>query len=164
MALTDKLIAIGNAVREKNGTTELIPLVDMPQAILDISGGGMDYEDMIYEHFGVDKEEYPYLFFYHWNNNNRGDMAVYFTKDFALNSSGTITFNEHLTATQGSIYPPVQENAMSVLCGVVALFSPTALKTASSGWVRSNGIKNYVVTCTNVDVGYTENYSNLVII
>lgn len=40
MALTDKLTAIGDAIREKNGTTDLIPLADMPQAILDISGGG----------------------------------------------------------------------------------------------------------------------------
>jgi hypothetical protein len=40
MALTERLTAIGNAIREKNGTTELIPLTDMPQAILDISGGG----------------------------------------------------------------------------------------------------------------------------
>jgi hypothetical protein len=42
MALTDRLTAIGDAIREKNGTTELIPLVDMPQAILDISGGGTE--------------------------------------------------------------------------------------------------------------------------
>lgn len=49
MALTDKLTAIGNAIREKNGTTELIPLVDMPQAILDIvSGGGAVYESIVY--------------------------------------------------------------------------------------------------------------------
>jgi hypothetical protein len=49
MALTDKLTAIGNAIREKNGTTELIPLVDMPQAILDIvSGGGAEYESIVY--------------------------------------------------------------------------------------------------------------------
>ena len=39
MALTDKLVAIGDAIREKNGTTELIPLADMPQAILDIVSG-----------------------------------------------------------------------------------------------------------------------------
>lgn len=39
MALIEKLTAIGNAIREKKGTTELIPLADMPQAILDISGG-----------------------------------------------------------------------------------------------------------------------------
>ena len=40
MALIDKLTAIGNAIREKTGTTDLIPLADMPQAILNIEGGG----------------------------------------------------------------------------------------------------------------------------
>ena len=40
MALIDKLNAIGDAIREKNGSTELIPLIDMPQAIKEISGGG----------------------------------------------------------------------------------------------------------------------------
>ena len=48
MALIDKLNAVGDAIREKNGTTELIPLVDMPQAILDIvSGGGVEYTSII---------------------------------------------------------------------------------------------------------------------
>lgn len=36
MALTDKLIAIGDAIRQKNGGVEPIPLGDMPQAIIDI--------------------------------------------------------------------------------------------------------------------------------
>lgn len=40
MALTDKLTAIGDAIREKNGTTEKIPLADMPQAIRNIQSGG----------------------------------------------------------------------------------------------------------------------------
>lgn len=40
MALIDRLNAIGDAIREKNGTTELIPFKDMPQAILDIESGG----------------------------------------------------------------------------------------------------------------------------
>ena len=40
MALIDKLTAIGNAIREKTGTTDLIPLADMPQAILNIESGG----------------------------------------------------------------------------------------------------------------------------
>lgn len=40
MALIDKLTAIGNAIRTKTGTTDLIPLVNMPQAILNIEGGG----------------------------------------------------------------------------------------------------------------------------
>lgn len=44
MALIDRLTAIGDAIREKNGTTEPIPLVDMPQAILDIVSGGNETE------------------------------------------------------------------------------------------------------------------------
>lgn len=60
MALIDKLNAIGDAIREKNGTSDLIPLADMPQAILDISGGGeISLVDMVYSHYGVSKEEHP---------------------------------------------------------------------------------------------------------
>ena len=33
MALTDKLTAIGNAIREKEGSTGLIALSDMPSRI-----------------------------------------------------------------------------------------------------------------------------------
>lgn len=44
MALTDKLSAIGNAIREKNGTTDLMTLEQMPQAIADIQSGGGDAE------------------------------------------------------------------------------------------------------------------------
>jgi hypothetical protein len=53
MALTDRLTAIGNAIREKNGTTELIPLVDMPQAILDIVSGGGDSTNEYIESTGT---------------------------------------------------------------------------------------------------------------
>lgn len=49
MGLIEKLSAIGDAIREKNGTTELIPLADMPQAILGIAcGGGASYTDIVY--------------------------------------------------------------------------------------------------------------------
>lgn len=40
MALTDKLTAIGDAIREKTGTTELLKLDEMPGVIANISGGG----------------------------------------------------------------------------------------------------------------------------
>lgn len=50
MALTKKLTAIGDAIREQNGTTDLIPLADMPQAILDIvNGGGTNYKNIIFK-------------------------------------------------------------------------------------------------------------------
>ena len=49
MALTDKLSAIGAAIREKTGKTELIKLDDMPQEIASITTGGGDdlYHQMI---------------------------------------------------------------------------------------------------------------------
>ena len=40
MALTDKLTAIGDAIREKEGSTGLIPLSDMPSRIQALSTGG----------------------------------------------------------------------------------------------------------------------------
>ena len=40
MALTDKLSAIGSAIREKTGGTELLTLDEMPTAIQGISGSG----------------------------------------------------------------------------------------------------------------------------
>ena len=43
MALTDKLSAIGDAIREKTGTTDLIPLSDMPESIRNIQSGGGKY-------------------------------------------------------------------------------------------------------------------------
>lgn len=44
MGLIEKLNAIGDAIREKNGTTDLIPLSDMPQAIRNIIGVGVRIE------------------------------------------------------------------------------------------------------------------------
>lgn len=43
MALTDKLSAIGDAIREKTGTTDLLKLDEMPTAIAGIEVGGGKY-------------------------------------------------------------------------------------------------------------------------
>jgi hypothetical protein len=46
---TERYKEIADAIREKNGTTELMHPADMPQAILDIvSGGGRIYRDIVY--------------------------------------------------------------------------------------------------------------------
>lgn len=52
MALTDKLTAIGNAIRSKTGETELLTLDEMPAAIQGISGGG----DIPEEAFTITKD------------------------------------------------------------------------------------------------------------
>ena len=45
MALIDKLYAIGDAIRERTGKTDLIPLDDMPAEIKAIGGGGSSIND-----------------------------------------------------------------------------------------------------------------------
>lgn len=45
MALTDKLTAIGDAIRQKSGTTDLIALKDMPSRIIGLPTGGGDTEN-----------------------------------------------------------------------------------------------------------------------
>ena len=40
MALTDKLTAIGDAIRENTGTTDLIPLADMPEKVDEVYKAG----------------------------------------------------------------------------------------------------------------------------
>lgn len=49
MALTDKLSAIGDAIRTKGGTTELLKLDDMPAAITNLpsGGGGAEIEPFV---------------------------------------------------------------------------------------------------------------------
>ena len=47
MALTDKLTAIGNAIREKTGGTDLLTLDQMPTEIANIQGGGGDFPSEI---------------------------------------------------------------------------------------------------------------------
>lgn len=59
MALTDKLTAIGNAIREKTGGTDLLTLDQMPAEIASIStgGGGIEIEPIVLtgdcSHFGT---------------------------------------------------------------------------------------------------------------
>lgn len=47
MALTDKLTAIGNAIREKTGGTDLLTLDQMATEIANISGGGGEAEHIV---------------------------------------------------------------------------------------------------------------------
>ncbi|MEE0874616.1 MAG: hypothetical protein UIH27_14270, partial [Ruminococcus sp.] len=65
MALTDKLTAIGNAIRTKTGGSALIPLSDMPAEILSIeTSTGIPVETLSYnqmnEHAGGYYSEVTY--------------------------------------------------------------------------------------------------------
>ena len=56
MALINELTNIGNAIREKTGGTELIPLKEMASAISGISSGGVTLDHTVT--FTVDGEPY----------------------------------------------------------------------------------------------------------
>ena len=53
MALTDGLTAIGDAIREKTGTTDLIPFADMPQAIRNIQSGSNTVDEIACDKAGT---------------------------------------------------------------------------------------------------------------
>lgn len=61
MALTDKLVAIGDAIREKTNTTEKLTLAQMPEMISSITGGEKETEPMItfYDWDGTILHQYP---------------------------------------------------------------------------------------------------------
>jgi hypothetical protein len=71
MALTNKLSAIGNAIREKTGKTDLLTLDQMPEEISSIETGGGDsfYNDFwdIYQENG-NRVNYDKAFFTWWDN------------------------------------------------------------------------------------------------
>lgn len=75
MALTNKLTAIGNAIRAKNGETALYTLDEMPQKIAAIEGGGSgssilpnEYKEV--EFLQVDGSQYIITDYYPTRNTN----------------------------------------------------------------------------------------------
>lgn len=103
MALTNKLTAIGNAIRAKNGETALYTLDEMPQKIAAIEGGGgsgssilpSEYEEV--EFLQVDGSQYIITDYYPTRNTNiisryyssSGGMYVYGVR----NSGDTASFS-----------------------------------------------------------------------
>ncbi len=59
MALTDKLTAIADAIREKTKTTEKITLAKMPEMISSITGGGVEEYINFYDYDGKLLRQYP---------------------------------------------------------------------------------------------------------
>lgn len=89
MALTNKLTAIADAIREKTGITEPMTLDEMVQAILSIkgSGGSISVFDPLYEKFSVNKSEYPIVGIAYLNNY----VSLGIAKEIVANTDGTYT-------------------------------------------------------------------------
>ena len=84
MALTDKLTAIGNAIRAKTGGTDLIPLADMPAAIESIPSGGGSPDSVTLEISGRGNESYCYV--------QIGDTKYYSAQIIENIPSGTLIY------------------------------------------------------------------------
>lgn len=89
MALTNKLKAIADAIRERTGATEPMTLDEMPQAILSISGGGSSASvfDPLYEKFSISKSDYPIVGIAYLNNY----VSLGIAKEIVGNTDGTYT-------------------------------------------------------------------------
>lgn len=71
----ETLIGIGNAIREKNGTTDLIATTDMASAISNLpTGGGATYPDL-------------------WYNTGYGNSTRYFYSEFDVSNASKLIFD-----------------------------------------------------------------------
>ena len=98
MALTDKLSAIGDAIREKTGGTELITLDNMPAEILAIqSGGGDELPTTV-----TGGCYWNYSGHWNWFIEAVPELTVEFANDISnmFNSAATLTDLSHVTVKQ----------------------------------------------------------------
>lgn len=90
MALTDKLTAIADAIRERTGLTEPMTLDEMAEIILTMNFGGGASSSVfapLYEKFSIDKDEFPIVAIAH----NETYVAIGFAKEIVGNTDGTYT-------------------------------------------------------------------------
>lgn len=96
----ETLIGIGNAIREKNGTTDLIATTDMATAISNLAtGGGATYPDLWYNStYGTADTRYFYVQF---DVSNASKLIL----DYELKNSGHSTsYYSKWTLTAGKGY------------------------------------------------------------
>ena len=86
MALTNKLTAIADAIRERTGITELMTLDEMAEIILTMNVGGItSVFAPLYEKFSINKSEYPVVGIAYLNNY----VSVGIAKEIVGNTDGT---------------------------------------------------------------------------
>lgn len=159
--LTDKINAANTLGREnlaEKGVElpEAATTYEIMQGIANVeSGGAKSYADMVYEHFGVSKEEYPYLFIAHDISSNRSNIELSFAKTFSQSSGGTIMLTDFLRAEKGSISPNCEDTTERVVYLTMAYLGATNLTPTASGYVvhstRDNTYTNTEIELTNPD-------------
>ena len=88
MALTDKLKAIADAIRERTGRTEPMTLDEMAEIILTMDvGGTTSVFAPLYEKFSVNKSEFPIVAVCYTD----AYVSLVFAKELTGNVDGTFT-------------------------------------------------------------------------
>lgn len=134
MALIDKLKAIANAIREKSGTTDLIPLMDMPQAILDLSGGA-EYTSIVYNEDNtitlIDKDgvEHEVVCVY---EDDKLKSVSYDGKEVALTYDGDVLVNMGETNIDLSNAPRTPVTTLKADSSVVSVTLPVTVPTVTA--------------------------------
>ena len=86
MALTNKLTAIADAIRERTGITEQMTLDEMAEIILTMNvGGTTSVFAPLYEKFSINKSDYPIVAIAYLNNY----VSLGFAKEIVANTDGT---------------------------------------------------------------------------
>lgn len=108
MALTDKLVAIGDAIRSKNGTTEAMSLDAMAAAITNLpSGGGTGFSNYVrvrdtdgalstsqsisYFDLPTDIVGKPYIFWFNWASST-SNYGIFPTEPVVVGYDGAGNF------------------------------------------------------------------------
>lgn len=118
MALIDKLTAIADAIRGKNGETKLYTLDEMPVAISEISGGAEGGEETFFHFVKITNEQFAgsarrgtILSFVIKNNNpselKREDIYDYLYKNnHTTEKNGFSTFGIFYKSSSSYLYCP----------------------------------------------------------
>lgn len=87
MALTNKLTAIADAIRERTGITEPMTLDEMAEIILTMNVGGETTSVFapLYEKFSINKSDYPIVGIAYLNNY----VSIGIAKEIVANTDGT---------------------------------------------------------------------------
>ena len=124
MALTNKLKAIADAIRERTGSTEPMTLDAMAEVILTMDvGGTASVFEPLYEKFSINKSDYPVVGIAYLNDY----VSLGFAKEIVGNTDGTykLMYGYLQSTYDESLGVETLEDAINVCMSFVSLQDKT---------------------------------------
>ena len=124
MAITNKLKAIADAIRERTGITEPMTLDEMVEVILTMDvGGTASVFDPLYEKFSINKSDYPVVGIAYLNDY----VSLGFAKEIVGNTDGTykLMYGYLQSTYDESLGVETLEDAINVCMSFVSLQDKT---------------------------------------